>query len=204
MNVKSEHQAIAPLSNPSARRLMHTRRIEAQGFRRDDGLWDIEARIIDTKPFAYEEPYRGHRGADSDVHNIAIRLTLDDDFLVRDIEVVMPAVPYPSCAGAIPNFKSLIGTRVGAGWRKAVTAAVGSTQGCTHARELLFPMATVAFQTLFGWEDEADGPDEKQRRAQREAVRSEPQGKPLFLDGCYSWASNGEVVAKLYPQFSTR
>lgn len=183
---------------------MHTRRIESQGFRRDDGLWDIEARIVDSKPFAYHEPYRGHRVAESDVHNIAIRLTLDDDFVVRDIEVLMPAVPYPSCGGAIPNFKTLIGAKVGAGWRKAVQAVVGSTKGCTHARELLFPMATVAFQTLFGWEDEADSPQEQARRAQREAMRGEQAGRPHFLDGCHSWASDGEVVAKLYPQFSTR
>ncbi len=183
---------------------MHTRRIESQGFRRDDGLWDIEARIVDSKPFAYHEPYRGHRVAESDVHNIAIRLTLDDDFVVRDIEVLMPAVPYPSCAGAIPNFKTLIGAKVGAGWRKAVQAVVGSTKGCTHARELLFPMATVAFQTLCGWEDEADSPQEQARRAQREAMRGEQAGRPHFLDGCHSWASDGEVVAKLYPQFSTR
>ena len=183
---------------------MHTRRIESQGFRREDGLWDIEARIVDSKPFAYDEPYRGHREAESDVHNIAIRLTLDDDFVVRDIEVLMPAVPYPSCSGAIPNFKQLIGAKIGAGWRKAVSAVVGSTQGCTHARELLFPMATVAFQTLFGWEDEADSPEEKQRRAQREGKQGQQAGRPHFLDGCYSWASNGEVVAKLYPQFSTR
>jgi hypothetical protein len=114
MNAPAPSQSLAHFSEASPRRLMHTRRIESQGFRREDGLWDIEARIVDTKPFAYEEPYRGHREAESDVHNIAIRLTLDDDFVVHDIEVLMPAVPYPSCAGAIPNFKLLIGVKVGA------------------------------------------------------------------------------------------
>jgi hypothetical protein len=204
MNPLTQTPSPDDFSNPSPRRLMHTRRIESKGFRREDGLWDIEARIIDSKPFAYHEPYRGQREAESDVHNIAIRLTLDDDFVVRDIEVLMPAVPYPSCAGAIPNFKQLIGAKVGAGWRKAVQAVVGSTMGCTHARELLFPMATVAFQTLFGWEDEAESAQEKARRAQRERLRGEQAGRPHFLDGCHSWASDGEVVATLYPQFSTR
>jgi hypothetical protein len=203
MNAPVPSQSLTHFSEASPRRLMHTRRIESQGFRREDGLWDIEARIVDTKPFAYEEPYRGHREAESDVHNIAIRLTLDDDFVVHDIEVLMPAVPYPSCAGAIPNFKLLIGVKVGAGWRKAVQAVVGSTKGCTHARELLFPMATVAFQTLFGWEDEAESQQEKERRAQREAMRGQQAGRPHFMDGCHSWASDGEVVATLYPQFFT-
>ncbi|NCV25388.1 MAG: DUF2889 domain-containing protein [Betaproteobacteria bacterium] len=204
MNADHHQGLLADFSKPAARKLMHRRFIESQGFRRDDGLWDIEARIVDSKPFAYQEPYRGHREAESDVHNIAIRLTLDDDFVVHDIEVLMPAVPYPSCACAIPNFKQLIGARVGVGWRKAVSAVVGSTKGCTHARELLFPMATVAFQTLFGWEDEAQTDEEKRRRSERDASRGDQSGRPHFLDGCHSWASDGEVVATLYPQFSTR
>ena len=30
-------------------------------FERDDGLWDIEAQIVDTKTYAYDEPFRGRR-----------------------------------------------------------------------------------------------------------------------------------------------
>lgn len=185
---------------------MHNRRVECEGYRRADGLWEIEGRIVDTKPFAVDEPYRGHRPAGSDVHNIAIRLTLGDDFVVRDIEVLMPEVPYPTCSGAIPNYRKLIGARIGAGWRKAVNAVVGSTSGCTHARELLFPMATVAFQTLYGWEDATASPEEKARSASRESAGMKGQGahpeQPQFLDGCYSWSSEREVVARLYPRFS--
>jgi hypothetical protein len=185
---------------------MHNRRVECEGYRRTDGLWEIEGRIVDTKPFAVDEPYRGHRPAGSDVHNIAIRLTIGEDFVVRDIEVLMPEVPYPTCSGAIPNYRKLIGARIGAGWRKAVNAVVGSTSGCTHARELLFPMATVAFQTLYGWEDATASPEEKARRAAREAADRKDQGadpdQPQFLNGCYSWSSEREVVARLYPRFA--
>jgi len=191
-------------ANP--RRLMHERRIDCHGFRRNDGLWDIEGRIVDTKPFATEESYRGHRPAESEVHNIAIRLRIDDDFQVHDIEVLMPEVPYPTCSGAIPNYRKLIGARIGPGWRKAVNAVVGSTAGCTHARELLFPMATVAFQTLYGWEETLASPEEKERREARAEDRRRKEGadpdRPLFLDGCYSWSSEREVVARLYPRFA--
>jgi len=38
---------------------------------------------------------------------------------------------------------------------------------------------------------------------QREAMRGQQAGRPHFLDGCHSWASDGEVVATLYPQFFT-
>ena len=48
----AHHGSIVPLSAPPvARTPMHTRRLEYQAYERDDGLWDIEARLIDVKPF---------------------------------------------------------------------------------------------------------------------------------------------------------
>jgi hypothetical protein len=41
-----------PLSPPVSREELHTRAITLHGYRRDDGLFDIEAHLIDTKPFA--------------------------------------------------------------------------------------------------------------------------------------------------------
>jgi hypothetical protein len=37
---------------PEKRRLMHRRSVECLGYLRDDGLWEVEARLVDTKPFA--------------------------------------------------------------------------------------------------------------------------------------------------------
>jgi len=170
---------------------MHTRTIRCEGYRRDDGLWDIEARIVDTKTYAYEEPFRGRREIGEPVHHMAVRLTLDAQMVVRDIEVDMPSTPYAACLGAAPEFRSLIGRRVGPGWRAAVNETVGGTRGCTHVRELLFPMATVAFQAIRGWP--GDGPDAP-------ALPQMPAGeRPVFIDGCYAWAADGEVVARLHP-----
>jgi len=28
--------------------------------------------------------------------------------------------------------------------------------------------------------------------------------RPRFIDGCHSWRSDGEVVARLYPRFAVR
>ncbi|MFA7667153.1 MAG: DUF2889 domain-containing protein [Burkholderiaceae bacterium] len=183
------------LSEPVARRPMHTRRVLCEGFLRDDGLWDIEGRIVDTKPYVYTEPYRGRREPGSEVHDMLIRLTIDDDMVVHAIEVDMPSVPYPTCTGVKPNYDRLVGACIASGWRRAVNDAVGGIQGCTHVRELLFPMATVAFQTVLGWpQDGAEGglpqPDNGER--------------PRFIDGCHSWRSDGEVVARLYPRFAVR
>jgi hypothetical protein len=185
-----------PLPAPAPRRHLHTRAITCEGFQRDDGLWDIEARIIDTKSYAYEEPIRGHREPGDEVHHMAVRLTLDQEMTVRDIEVDMPSTPYPACQGAAPSFKTLVGRRIGPGWRKAVNECVGGTLGCTHMRELLFPMATVAYQTMVGWTSDSDDTSARSATA--------AGGRPYFLDGCRAWASDGEVVVQLYPQFAVR
>ena len=124
---------------------MHTRTIHCEGFRRDDGLWDIEARIVDMKTFAYHEPIRGDRKAGDRVHDMIVRLTITDDLEVRDVQVAMPATPYPTCQQAMPAYQGLIGKRIGQGWRRAVLECVGGTKCCTHVRELLFPMATATY-----------------------------------------------------------
>lgn len=180
-----------PLSAPSPRRHLHTRNITCEGYARDDGLWDIDARIVDTKTYRVEEPFRGVRTPGMPVHDMQLRLTLDRDMVVRDIEVTTNEAPYDACPTVAPNYKALVGAKVGAGWRRAVTEAVGRTKGCTHITELLMPAATVAFQTMGSWPKAGD--------AGSPAVSEHPGKKPYFVDGCKAWASDGEVVRKLFP-----
>ncbi|MDA0225404.1 MAG: DUF2889 domain-containing protein [Proteobacteria bacterium] len=182
-----------PLSTPAPRRHMHTRRIHAEGFLREDGLWDIEASIVDTKTYRYEEPFRGERNAGDPVHDMTVRLTLDAQMTVQAIEVDMPSTPYAECTTVRPAFQGLVGKRIGAGWRQAVQAAVGREMGCTHVRELLFPMATVAFQTLGGWREK--------KAAAKPPLPGETEKRPYFIGGCKAWAESGEVVATLYPKW---
>ncbi len=174
---------------------MHTRVVHCEGFLREDGDWDIEGSIIDSKPFRYTEPVRGMREPGDPVHHMVIRLTVGNDMVVRAAEAAYPATPYWTCPDSIPNFQALVGARIDYTWRARVRDALGNVRGCTHARELLFPMATVAFQTIHGWqEDDANTPPVPPR---------EPGAKPYFLDGCLAWATDGPVVARFYPKFHT-
>jgi hypothetical protein len=179
------------LSPAAPRRHLHTRTIACEGYERDDGMFDIEARIVDTKTYAIEEPYRGRREAGAHVHDMQLRMTLDRAMTVRDIEVATNDAPYPPCYGVAPAYKRLVGAKIGAGWRKAVGDAVGATKGCTHLRELLMPAATVAFQTLASWPREGEVATEKK-------PDTNPK-RPYFIDGCRAWAADGEVVQKLFP-----
>lgn len=179
---------------------MHTRTIHCEGFIRDDGLWDIEARMVDTKAYVFKETSRGIREPDDTVHDMAVRLTMDETLTVTAVAVSMASTPYASCIDASARFDGLVGLQVGPGWRAGVNKCVGGTLGCTHVRELLFPMATVAFQSVFGW-PEANPPLDKPGVPERALA---PDVKPAFINGCYAWAADGLVVAELYPQFSTR
>ena len=177
------------LPPPAARRHLHTRTIECRGYEREDGLYDIEARIVDRKTYATEEAYRGRREAGAHVHDMEVRVSVDREMTVREIAVATNDAPYPPCAEVAPNYAKLVGAKIGAGWRRAVAEAVGGTRGCTHITELLYPVATVAFQTIGSW------PKPGENRV------ADPSRKPYFIDGCHSWASDGEVVKRLFPVF---
>jgi hypothetical protein len=179
------------LSTPAPRRHLHTRSIACEGFERDDGLFDIEARIVDTKTYAVTEPYRGLRQPGEHVHDMELRLTLDRDMVVRDIEVTTSHAPYDPCFTVAQAYQALVGAKIGGGWRRAVNEAVGGTKGCTHLRELLMPAATVAFQTLGSWP--------KAGKVATEAAPDTAKKKPYFIDGCKAWAANGPVVERLFP-----
>ena len=73
----------------------------------------------------------------------------DEDLVVRGIQAVTDSGPYGICPAITPNFKRMLGVRVGLGWRQKVREALSGVEGCTHLTEMLQAMATVAFQTLY-------------------------------------------------------
>lgn len=179
----------------SHRRPMHRRSIQCASFLRDDGLWEVEARLVDTKPFAHRAPIRGDIAAGEPVHDITIRLAVDDALVIRDAQLTMGATPFPSCVDVEPVLRRMVGEKVGPGWRKHMQAVIGKLETCTHAGELIGPAITTLYQTLaYGKTPDGRNSLEDQRHIRR---------PPFFLDGCHSWRSDGPVVAELFPQFAT-
>ncbi len=187
-----------PLSAPIAEREhLHDRRYEFQGFRRADGLWDIEGRMTDSKTYSFPNEHRGEVKAGDWVHDMRIRLTLDDHFIVSDIEVSTDSSPFAICADVAPNFAVVKGLKVGPGWNKKLKELLGGVHGCTHHVEMLGAMATVAYQTIWGQRA-------RTRRAKPESeVEHDGTRRPALLDTCYAFASDSEVVKKNWPKFYT-
>jgi hypothetical protein len=185
------------------REALHTRRYDFRGYRREDGLFDIEGRMVDTKDYAFPNEWRGLVKPGEPVHDMIIRLTLDDHFVVQDIAAVTAASPFEICSAITPAFSALKGTTVAKGWSRSLRAHFSGVHGCTHHVEMLRAMGTVAFQTIYGWREKArresgvsqiDGPP----------AAALPGKRPAFLDTCHALASDGEVVKSHWPQFYTK
>ncbi len=196
-----------PLSPPVGRQHLHTRRVTCQGFFREDGLWDIEGRITDTKSYEHANEWRGPLKPGELVHDMSIRLTLDHKFTIVDVEAVTDSSPYRICGEVAPDFRKLIGLRVGGGFHRAVRERLGGVHGCTHIVELLGPVATTAFQTV----SSRKARDLNHEHRAKTGMLPKPDAakasgkprKPPVIDTCHAWAADGEVVKRWTPQFYT-
>jgi hypothetical protein len=183
-----------PLPSPAARQHLHTRAVHYRGFLRDDGLWDIEAELADTKTYELARTERGTMPPGMPVHGMAIRITVDETMTIREIAAAMDHTPFAECLQGEDPMQRMVGARLGPGWRQAIEQALGGVRGCTHLRELLFNMATAAYQTVFPYR-------ERQRRdAAGEA--GDPAEPPYHLGRCVAWDFNGAVVQRHYPKFA--
>ncbi len=102
-----------PLPAPVEREHLHTRRYEFGGYQRSDGLWDIEGQMTDTKTYTFENRHRGEVQAGEALHDMWIRLTIDEEFVVRDIQAATTAGPFAACPSAADGYKRMIGIKVG-------------------------------------------------------------------------------------------
>ncbi len=136
------------LPEPAARQAVQTRSMVFRSFRRDDGLIDIDARFADTRPFAYDNAFRGACAAGSALHHMQLRVTLDRKRSIVALVSAMPSTPYTTCHSVQPNLQAVVGLNMGRGFRKALRERLGGTEGCTHIVMLLDMMAAAAVQAF--------------------------------------------------------
>ena len=183
-----------PLSTPQPRKAIHKRAIDCIGYEREDGLWDIEAHLVDTKTYVHtRRSGDAPRQPGDPVHNMWIRVTVDLDMLIHDIEAKTDDGPYPVCGDITVNFKQLIGVKIASGWRREVNLRLGGTKGCAHLVELLGPLATTALQ--------ATGRARDARKLNNSAKLSTKP--PYQLNSCHIFKDDTEWTLQRWPQFYT-
>jgi Protein of unknown function (DUF2889) len=177
-----------PLSTPSTRQEIHHRNIDMRAFARTDGLFDVEARLIDTKPFAFERLGKPEPVPAGDaLHDLWIRMTVDADYVVRAMEASSDVTPYAICKEAEATLQALVGERLAKGWAVVVKDRLRGAAGCTHLREMLLPMATTAIQGIRGMKSKAS------------RVATSAGQAPAQIDSCYAYGRGREVVRWLWP-----
>ena len=181
-----------PLPLASERRPIHSRRIDCTGFRRADGLWDIEGCLIDTRTQAMETFGRGIISPGEHLHEMWIRMTVDNKLEVKDITARTVHAPYPACPHFPDRFNKLVGQRIEPGWTAKVRLLLGGKWGCTHLVELLGPIATTAVQTVYAWRGEVG-----------QHLNDDVSPPKDFVNTCHTLMEGGQAVQMLWPEEET-
>jgi hypothetical protein len=180
-----------PLSPPVPRALRHTRAIQVDAYARDDGLWDLDARITDVKTRDITLA-SGLREGGHPVHDLKLRITINRELVIVDAEAASDAVPYPGyCDTIAPAYKRLIGLSLTNLVRLRLKDRLAGVLGCTHLTELSLILPTAAIQAYANdviKTRDGDGVDESPER-------------PFQLDRCYALRVDGPAVAKYYPRW---
>ena len=181
------------LPEAAAREKKHHRKIDCEGFLRDDGLWDIDVHMVDTRTYdcGYDILHRGGViEAGEPVHDMWLRFTIDLDFLIHDVHAASDQTPFSICPRAAEAMRSLIGLRIGYGWMRQVRERIGADISCTHLMDLLGQLAATSYQTLHAALEERE-------------TKRESRVKPPIIDTCLALSSSGEVVKSRWPEFYT-
>jgi hypothetical protein len=171
---------------PVSRIPIHQRRVDVQVFERSDGLFDVEATLLDVKQV--DMPLTsGVRKAGDPVHDMLLVLLVDRRFNVLQSRSETLAMPYAGhCSEHGDAYARLAGLNLLQGWRIGLKERVGGTRGCTHITELTQVLPTAVIQAFAG--EVID-------------TREDSASRPFQIDRCHALRSDGAAVKIFYPRW---
>jgi hypothetical protein len=170
------------------RTLVHRRSIDVRVYARGNGLWEVDAHIRDdrTKTTALAT---GPRTAGEPIHDMLLRIVVDERFDIVEAGARSDAVPFPGACDAHGDaYGRLAGLNLMHGFRKAVRERLGGVEGCTHLTELAQILPTAVMQAFAGEVIDIRG----------DAPHS---GQPFQIDRCHAMRSDGDAVRTYYPRW---
>jgi hypothetical protein len=178
------------------RQLKHRRSIDVQIYARGNGLWEVDARINDIRPVPTRRP-QGTLPAGMPIHDMLLRLVVDEQFNVVDAGAETLAMPYPgqcdgytdlSSAGGRDVYRRLVGLNLMRGFRHGVKERLGGVQACTHLTELTQVLPTAVVQAFANGVLDTQGSDPA-------------SAQPFQIDRCHALRADGEVVRMYHPRW---
>lgn len=180
-----------PMSLPPAapaRQLKHRRAIELQVYARDDGLWEVDATLVDTKTRDLKM-IDGLRPAGTPVHDMLLRIVVNRQFDIVAAGSQTRWMPYTGhCSEHGDAYERLVGLNLMHNFRAELRHRVGGVLGCTHITELAQSLPTAVVQAFAGEVLDTRG-------------QAEGAAKPFQLDRCHALRSDGEIVRQHYPRW---
>ena len=176
-----------PTASPE-RQLKHRRNIDVQIYSRGGGLWEVDAHITDVRSRDTKMSF-GVLPAGQPIHDMLLRLVVDERFNIVEAGAQTSAMPYPGeCNSYGDVYARLVGLNLMRGFRQAVRERLGGVQGCTHITELTQVLPTAVVQAFAGEvldtrEDNASG------------------RQPFQLDRCHALRADGDAVRTYYPRW---
>lgn len=103
--VKENTTVIPPQRTP-----IHTRRIQMDSFLRQDGLWELEATLVDVKAYDFTKKNGDIMFAGDAIHDMKICLTVTETGEIIAVQVHYIAAPYGlSCSSISSAYQQLVG-----------------------------------------------------------------------------------------------
>ena len=173
----------------TSRRLMHRRALDVQVYARDDGLFEVEAELTDTKSRDIVLA-GGIRKAGEPVHDMLLHLVVDRQLNIVEAGSQTRWMPYPGvCDQHGQVYAQLVGLNLMKGFRLGVKDRLAGIKGCTHLTELCQVLPTAVIQAFAGVViDTREG--------------DETTGQPPFqLDKCHALRRDSENVRTHYPRW---
>ena len=167
---------------------LHTRSLKVQVYERSDGLFDVEASLVDVKQIDMRLA-TGLRPAGEPVHDMQLNLVVDRELNVLQSSSGTHAMPYPGQCDQHGNaYAQLVGLNLMQGFRAALKQRLAGTKGCTHLSELAGVLPTAVIQAFAGHVlDTREGTAE---------------GHPPYqIDKCHALRRDGQVVKTHYPRW---
>ena len=170
------------------RQLKHRRSIDVQIYARGNGLWEVDAHITDVRP-RETRLATGMLAPGEPIHDMLVRLVVDESFNVVEAGAQTLAMPYPGqCDAFSPVYGRLVGLNLMRGFRQAVRERLGGVQGCTHLNELTQVLPTAVVQAFAGEVIDTRGDREDSQQ-------------PFQIDRCHALRADGLTVKTYYPRW---
>lgn len=178
-----------PLPTPAAdRQLKHRRNVDVQVFARGDGLWEVDAVLVDTKTRVVNMA-DGPRQPGTPIHDMLLRLVVDRQLNVLEAGSETRWMPYTGTCGEHGDaYSAMVGLNLLQGFHKTLREKLGGVRGCTHLTEMAQVLPTAVVQAFAGEVIDTRG-------------QAEGASKPFQLDRCHALRSDGPVVREVYPRW---